>query len=240
MAWEVSAEARRASPEEVPVIDLSAAAEDQQAIAGQIHAACRSTGFFYVTGHGIEVPLAAAFESTREYFKLPRSVLARHERDPIFRRGLQPVGSTRHPGRAPDLKESFDLGVDLELDHKLVSSQVPLHGPNFWPPETDVGPTFRARIEDYFEAVSRLGYRLLGAFALSLSVDREFFQRHTQDAMVQMRLFHYPSEPPSDFQEDAGAGAAPHTDFGMITLLAPDPIGGLQVLECSDFHWFAV
>jgi isopenicillin N synthase-like dioxygenase len=233
---EAVAPARRASAEELPIIDLSAA--DEQAIADQIRAACLSTGFFYVTGHGVGAPLADAFAATREYFALPRAVLARHERDPVFRRGLQLVGSTRHPGRAPDLKESFDLGVDLPLDHPTVQRGVPLHGPNFWPPTADVGPAFRERVEAYMEAVSRLGHRLLGAFALSLGVERDFFQRHTDNPMVQMRLFHYPPEPPPEFQEEPGAGAAPHTDFGMITLLAPDPIGGLEVRK-SDGEWIA-
>ena len=33
-------------------------------------------------------------------------------------------------------------------------------------------------------------------------------------------------------------GAAPHTDFGMITLLAQDPIGGLE-LKKRDGEWIA-
>jgi hypothetical protein len=32
------------------------------------------------------------------------------------------VGSTQHPGRAPDRKESYDIGVDLPLDHPTVAA----------------------------------------------------------------------------------------------------------------------
>jgi isopenicillin N synthase-like dioxygenase len=45
--------------------------------------------------------------------------------------------------------------------------------------------------------------------------------RHTANPMVQMRLFHYPAQPTdAGAPAEDGAGAAPHTDFGMITLLS--------------------
>ncbi len=35
--------------------------------------------------------------------------------DERFRRGFMPYGVTQHPGHKPDLKESYELGVDLPL-----------------------------------------------------------------------------------------------------------------------------
>ena len=44
-----------------------------------------------------------------------------------------------------------------------------------------------------------------------------------------MRLFHYPPEAP--IPDDKAFGVAPHSDYGMITLLSQDPIGGLELLK---------
>jgi isopenicillin N synthase-like dioxygenase len=49
-----------------------------------------------------------------------------------------------------------------------------------------------------------------------------------------MRLFHYPPQPP--ITDDRTFGVAPHTDYGMITLLSQDPIGGLE-LRKRDGEW---
>ena len=91
--------------------------------------------------------------------------------------------ASRHPGRAPDLKESYDVGVDLPLDHPTVAADLPLHGPNQWP-EPAEAPGFREASEEYFDAASRLGQRLLGLFALSLGMPRDFLTKHTTNPMV--------------------------------------------------------
>ena len=53
-------------------------------------------------------------------------------------------------------------------------------------------------------------------------------------ATIWLRLLHYPPLPeksPSDLY-----GSAPHTDFGCLTLLAQDDVGGLQV-KTPDGQW---
>jgi isopenicillin N synthase-like dioxygenase len=42
---------------------------------------------------------------------------------------------------------------------------------------------------------------------------------------VLFRIFHYPARPPGD----DGWGVGEHTDYGLLTLLAQDEFGGLQV-----------
>ena len=52
-----------------------------------------------------------------------------------------------------------------------------------------------------------------------------------------LRLLHYPPIPknsPSDLY-----GSAPHTDFGCLTILAQDEIGGLQV-QTTEGEWIDV
>ena len=53
-----------------------------------------------------------------------------------------------------------------------------------------------------------------------------FFEKPT----TFLRLLHYPTQP-----EELGLfGSAPHTDYGYITLLAQDEIGGLEVRNKAD------
>jgi isopenicillin N synthase-like dioxygenase len=54
-----------------------------------------------------------------------------------------------------------------------------------------------------------------------------FLQRFTADPTVLFRIFRYP--PDEAAREGWGVGA--HTDYGLLTLLQQDAVGGLQVLN---------
>jgi isopenicillin N synthase-like dioxygenase len=65
---------------------------------------------------------------------------------------------------------------------------------------------------------------LLKGIALSLDLDRDYFSTtYTTDPTVLFRIFHYPSV------EGNAWGVGEHTDYGLLTLLAQDRHGGLQV-----------
>ena len=76
-------------------------------VAGQIEAACREHGFFYVTGHGVAPGLLARLtEACAAFFALPRAAkmeIAMARGGPAWR-GYFPVGAELTSGR-PDLKE---------------------------------------------------------------------------------------------------------------------------------------
>ena len=232
---------RSATADEVPVLDLSplTAGGDLSALAAALRQACVATGFFYVRAHGIAQPVFdGVFDATRRYFALPEAQRLAHRMDDRFRRGFMPQGVNQHPGYAPDLKESYEIGVDLPLDHPDVVAGLPLHGPNRWPAEC---PWLRDAAEAYFEQATALGKRLLRLFAVSLGMPADHFAQWCANPMVQMRLFHYPPQEPP--QQPAGGdaaafGVAPHTDYGMITLLSQDPVGGLE-LRKRDGEWIA-
>ena len=62
----------------------------------------------------------------------------------------------------------------------------------------------------------------------------DYFLQFCVKPMVQMRLFHYPPQAP--VTDDKAFGVALHSDYGMITLLSQDPIGGLE-LRKRDGGW---
>jgi isopenicillin N synthase-like dioxygenase len=67
---------------------------------------------------------------------------------------------------------------------------------------------------------------VLRGVALSLSLDAGYFAAgYTADPTILFRIFHYP---PAGLAADSW-GVGEHSDYGLLTLLAQDDNGGLQV-----------
>jgi isopenicillin N synthase-like dioxygenase len=217
----------------LPVIDMAALfrggdAAARAKVARQIEAACRASGFFYVTGHGVSDSVLAALDAaSRTFFALPEATkmqiaMARGGR---AWRGFFPLGGELTSGR-PDGKEGIYFGTELSPEHPRVRDGWPLHGPNLWPAAV---PELRPAVETYMAATMRAAHHLLEGVALSLGLQADYFEAHyTAEPTVLFRIFHYPPTPPAtDGQENWGVGE--HSDYGLLTLLAQDAHGGLQV-----------
>ena len=226
---------RRASATEMPILDLGdwLAGGPIAPLAAQFKAACTNTGFFYVRNHGVpRAAVDAVFDATRRYFSLSAQERLKDKIDERFRRGFMPYGVTQHPGHKPDLKESYELGMDLPVTDPDVQAGLPLHGPNRWPADK---PWLKEAAEAYFAQTLVLGKNLLRIFATALEQPEDFFLQWCRKPMVQSRLFHYP---PQSSPTALELGAAAHTDYGMLTILAQDPIGGLE-LRTRSGEWVA-
>lgn len=226
---------RHASATEMPILDLGdwVAGGPIAPLAKQFDAACTNTGFFYIKNHGLSSEvLDAIFLATRRYHDLPIEERLKDKIDERFRRGFMPIGVTKHPGHKADLKESYELGVDLPLSDPTVLAGMPLHGPNKWPTDK---PWLKEAADAYFNQTIGVGMRLLRIFAVAVGQAEEFFLQHMKKPMVQSRLFHYP---PQSNPTTVELGAAAHTDYGMLTILAQDPIGGLE-LHTRNGEWVA-
>jgi isopenicillin N synthase-like dioxygenase len=213
----------------LPVIDIGPLAGGAQAgataVAQQIEAACRCWGFFYVTGHGVPTDLLAKLtEASAEFFALPlaEKLEIAMERGGRAWRGYFPVGAELTSG-LPDLKEGLYFGTELPDDDPRVLAGLPLHGRNLFPRQV---PQLRRLVLDYLGAVTTVGQAVLAGVALSLGLDAGYFaSSYTADPTILFRIFHYPPSPPGD----EGWGVGEHTDYGLVTLLAQDDSGGLQV-----------
>jgi len=137
-------------------------------------------------------------------------------------RGYFPVGAELTSGR-PDRKEGLYFGAELPDDDPRVLAGIPLHGANLFPRRV---PQLRPLVLAYLDALTRLGQAVLTGVALSLGLDAGYFATgYTADPTILFRIFHYPPSPPQT--QDWGVGE--HTDYGLVTLLAQDDSGGLQV-----------
>jgi isopenicillin N synthase-like dioxygenase len=214
----------------LPVIDVGplvgrAPAAVRAGVAGQIQAACRERGFFYVTGHGVPAGLVDQLaDASAEFFALPLAdkLEIAMERGGRAWRGYFPVGAELTSGR-PDLKEGLYFGAELPGDDPRVLAGIPLHGPNLFPRQL---PRLRPLVLAYLDALTSLGQAVLAGVALSLGLDAGYFAAgYTADPTILFRIFHYPPSPPQ--AQDWGVGE--HTDYGLVTLLAQDDSGGLQI-----------
>jgi isopenicillin N synthase-like dioxygenase len=211
----------------LPLIDFGPFREGSEAgrreVPRAIREAAESIGFLYLVNHGISQAVTdAAFDAGRKFFALPLE--AKQEIKIREQRGYQAFRDVQRPGFLPNLNESFFMGLDLKPDDPDVMARVPLHGPNQWP---SAMPGFRAPMEAYFNAVFALGHDLLRACALALDLDESFFVPHYQKPIPFVRIMHYPAAPGP--RPENQFGNPPHTDYGCLTLLAQDDIGGLAV-----------
>ncbi len=213
----------------LPVIDMSPLFADDPAarnnVARAIERACRDTGFFYVTGHGIAPDLIRDIDTCgRAFFALPEAEKMRIAMAKGGRawRGFFPVGGELTSGR-PDIKEGIYFGSELPLSDPRVREGMPLHGANLFPQKP---PGLRNAVLGYLDAATRASHALMQGIALSLGLDAGYFRaQYTGDPTILFRIFHYPS---TDYAPDSW-GVGEHTDYGLLTLLAQDDAGGLQV-----------
>ena len=217
----------------LPLIDLRAPPEE---VGGAIGDACRAHGFFYIVGHGIDPSLGPRLEDlSHRFFGLPEETKQRFAMPLGGRawRGWFPLGGELTSGR-PDWKEGLYLGSELGDDHPRVRAGVPLHGRNLLPGD-DVLPGFARTIAAWMAAVTALGHRVMEAIARSLALPEDYFaRRYTADPLILFRIFLYPSRAVPEGL-DVRDGVGEHTDYGLLTLLRQDSVGGLQVRTAAGW-----
>jgi isopenicillin N synthase-like dioxygenase len=232
--------ARHVDTAALPVVDVSglssSKAEDRLAVARALREACTGHGFFNCAGHGIPQGLMdAVFAETKNLFALPVDAKMALEKSTASKcnRGYEVLGGqTLEAGAPPDRKEGYYIGLELPESHALVRAGRFNRGPNVWPSDL-VG--FRPTMLAYFAAMQELGDRLMRGIALSLDLDEAYFDGYQIEPLSTLRLLHYPPQRPDAPKNEKGAGA--HSDWGAITLLMQDDVGGLQVFDKNDGSW---
>ncbi len=219
------------STSEVPIIDVAALVGDageEKAVAAAMGQACRESGFFYVIGHGVSEELNQRLEELSQAFfaqDLETKLEIRMASAGKAWRGYFPVGDELTSGR-PDVKEGLYFGSELSEDDPRVRQGLPLHGPNLFPEGL---PGFADTILQYMAALTDLGHALMRGMAMSLGLEPGYFrERLMADPLTLFRIFHYP---PVTLKPEAEEqwGVGEHTDYGVLTILKQDHVGGLQV-----------
>lgn len=203
---------------DIPIIHL-----DAHDAPRAIDHACRTNGFFAISGHGVE-PNARQrlIDAARRVFDLPvrqKEAVALAVGGTAWR-GWFPLGGELTSG-VPDLKEGLYFGREQPPD------PLPLHGPNVWPSAV---PELRTEVLAWMDSMEQIGQRVLAAMATGLGLPADWFVRHlTGDPTVLFRIFRYPPHPVQAADAAVRWGVAEHTDYGLLTLLAHDGTPGLEV-----------
>ncbi|MBN3873977.1 isopenicillin N synthase family oxygenase [Nostoc sp. JL33] len=202
----------------IPIIDLTAFTNGdtitRQTLIKKIYQAGHEIGFMYLQNSGISKDLIRqVFTYSKSFFNLPLEVKQKQAwSDKFSNTGYVGLERERlNPNKPGDLKEALNLGKQEAVD-------------------------IDASIVAFYDSCTELANTILQAFALALELPEDFFiTRHNQQNHT-LRSLHYPrlQTPPKPGQVRAGE----HSDYGSITLLFQDDVGGLEVQTISG-EWIA-
>ena len=216
---------RPTAADSIPVIDISPLRDGSNpvAVAQALLTASQDLGFIYISGHGIpDDVINTARAGAFDFFRSPEKEKRRYTISDKHRGWLARGGAKMQDDIEADLKESFVWGYqdddgDTPSDHQL-------RGPNLWP---DFVPAMEAGALAYFKHADRVARYLLQGFALGLKLEKDFFLRNSEIPLSRASFVYYPGQ--SAQSEKPVFGVGPHTDFGLLTVLCQDSVGGLQV-----------
>lgn len=216
----------------IPVIDITTLRDcsNPQEVARALHAASTGLGFIYVKGHGIEQKtIDMARQGALDFFRRSESDKASVEVTTMHRGWLRRGGAKMNDDANADLKESFIWGYQDENGHTMEDH--PLRGRNRWP---EFDRDLQKHAMAYFHQAHQVAHHLLRGFALGLGLDENTFLRSCTTPLSRASFVYYPAQ-----TEEVGVnqfGVGPHTDFGVLTVLCQDSVGGLQV-EDANGDW---
>lgn len=232
----------------IPLIDFSpflfpkspnSPSPSQTATANQLVSALHTTGFAYITNHGIPPDLLdQVFTHSKRFFRLgiAEKMLAPHPpgdagvhrgySHPGLEKVSQHISSDDDDEIEEELRETRDAKESFEIGSEDFAEQ-----PNFWPPETLL-PGWREFMLDFYWSCHLLAVEVLRAVAIGLGLkaaEAERFLRVHSGLNDQLRLLHYPSIPAREIESGGAERMPAHSDWSCITMLFQDDCGGLEV-----------
>lgn len=214
----------------LPVLDLSTFTADEDSAAAarfvdQLRATCHEVGFFYLVGHGVPDELNAALtDVSHQFFALPEAerLSIAMDNSPHFR-GYTPFKGEHTNGKA-DLRDEIDFGPERPALAHTTHPWQRLIGPNQFPAAV---PALEPTVLAWQQAMDTLGRTLLRAAARSLGQDPVTFSDWvTPQAEDTIKLVRYAAPTTA---EEGNQGVGTHRDFGLLTFVLQDDVGGLQV-----------
>ncbi|WP_342364193.1 isopenicillin N synthase family dioxygenase [Terrarubrum flagellatum] len=206
----------------IPVIDVGPFIRREAggaSVVKAIETACRDTGFFLVTGHGVSPEITARlYNLARAFFDEPQDwkktigrgagVTGGVAFSPIAEEALAATLGVKTPG---DYKESLNFGENLPGD--------------VWP-DRPIG--LEKAFRDYFEEMEKLSKHMRHIFCQAIGLDQDYFEPSFENHLSALRVINYPEQNEAPLPGQLRAGV--HTDYGFMTILRSEASpGGLQV-----------
>ncbi|XP_046543318.1 proline hydroxylase buaE-like [Haliotis rubra] len=195
--------------------------------AREIYDAFSTIGFLYLINHGIEQrKVDAMFSVSKSFFDQPVEEKRKCSRVPADHgeNGWIAVESeTLNPERkVGDLKEAFNF--------------TPGHD-GFWPEDP---AQFESTFVSFHADCTRLAERVLDVMSIGLKLQDRYYLRECHNLMdkkggaTTLRSLYYPALSGSVKPGQVRCGE--HSDYGTITLLFQDDIGGLEVMNTDGVY----
>lgn len=213
----------------VPTISLDSG-RDAQHIAKEIRGACLSNGFFQVIDWGAIIPKdlpTRTLALSRRFFDLPLTV-----KEALFK--ADHIAGGYEPYKAMNLNPIDSNGYGHNEGFSFAG---PPH-PTAWPAKSQL-PEFEETMMEYYAGVTALSKRLGQYIALGLNLPEDYFESFFTRQLAHVKLAHY-YRPETSGNGELNVGVASHTDWGAITVLLQDDVGGLEVFDHDSSQWISV
>ncbi|MDC1287935.1 isopenicillin N synthase family oxygenase [Gammaproteobacteria bacterium] len=193
----------------------------------QLVKTCHETGFFYLTGHGIDVAQNNNLIScARRFFALPeaqRRAIAIGKSAHF--RGYTILGDERTQDKS-DWRDQIDIGpeapaIDMDEHDPL---WLRLIGPNQWPAAI---PQMPSQVFAWVEKMKHVSLELFRALAMGLGHSYYYFDALMEpNPYFRIKISRYPAQ---QDPQASSQGLGLHHDSGLFTLIMQNEVSGLQV-----------
>ena len=186
-------------------------------------------GFFSIIDHGLQDNLIErCYKSSKEFFSLDFDVKNTYSSiGSKGARGYTPKGIETAVGEkiadqkefwhhGPIIDETYDSNIPENINIKQI-------------------PEFNQNFDELYLKLHKIGSRVLSVIALTLDLNKDYFESWIEKGNSLLRSIHYP---PVDSSINPHRARA-HEDINLITLLIGAAEGGLEVLN-KDGDWIKV
>ncbi|OWF52502.1 probable iron/ascorbate oxidoreductase DDB_G0283291 isoform X2 [Mizuhopecten yessoensis] len=215
---------------EIPVVDLApyglgVVNEDEvdtqtiRSLADSVCGAFRDIGFCYVKNHGVQQSLIDRMKAvSKTFFEKPVEYKKNYARPKTDNHGWVALErESLNPERPGDYKEAFNYSPCADI--KIL-------------PDID---GFKAVMEDFYASSEALSLRIFDLVSIGLDLGDNKFMRKCHALIGQkgnctaLRSLYYPSLSTNKDIKPNQVRCGEHSDYGSLTLLFQDDVGGLEV-----------
>ena len=219
----------------LPIVDIASLRSkninttDYLKSAQELYSALGEIGFAVIINHGVDAKIISEMrDAVATVFSTSREVLLQ---DMVVKgnyRGFVPLGYfTPNSGQGKaDQYEAWKLHNETDSNDPICEASH-LYGPNKWP---RINHDIQTPVMRYWKALTGVCENLIVALCTQLDVDPNQILSCMTNPLTNMTLLNYPPMPPQSDQW----GIHPHKDFNLMTLLAHDPVGGLEVRNRNE------
>uniref|UniRef100_A0A914DI57 Fe2OG dioxygenase domain-containing protein n=1 Tax=Acrobeloides nanus TaxID=290746 RepID=A0A914DI57_9BILA len=204
----------------IPVVDCTHGIISQKE---RIYEALTKVGFVYLINHGLdEKSIDHAFSSSKKFFNLPLDEKQKYNKSDNIKSKTGYVGigveTLNYSVKSTEIRESVNFspndGSGVDFDPSKIS---------------EIGPLMKP----FLKELNNKALEILEALADVLEFDKQWFldqhRVYEKPSYTSIRFLYYPIVP--DDIRNGSERCGDHTDYGSITLLLQDEVGGLEVMN---------